>query len=79
MSQKIKIVRAGQPCRKCGTPVVRREHAPNAQGYKKKAYWFEWWFACPRCRTLFMVEAAKRFKGTEPQTITTSPQLELEL
>jgi hypothetical protein len=57
---KVKITEAGQPCRHCKTPVVRRSHTrtPTAKG---RAYYFEYWFQCPSCRTLYMVEAAKRF------------------
>src|ERR1041385_9514703 len=41
----IKIVREGQPCRICGTPVVRRSHTKASK--PSQAYWFEYWFACP--------------------------------
>lgn len=59
---KQKILREGQACRKCGTPVVKRGHKPGAS-HANRAYYFEWWFACtnPRCNTLYMVEDAKRF------------------
>lgn len=56
-----KILREGQPCRKCGYPVLRKEHQP---GYdtSRKAYYFEWWFVCPnsQCKTAYFVEDAKR-------------------
>ncbi len=55
----VKITREGQACRKCETPVIKRSHnKPSGAG---QAYWFRWWFACPnpRCRTVYMVEAAK--------------------
>ena len=40
-------------------PVIRRSHSkpPNPS----KAYYFEWWFACPKCKAIYMVEDAKRF------------------
>lgn len=55
-----KVVAVGQPCRKCGTPVKRRSHnkPPKDNG---GGYYFEWWLRCPRCRALYMVEAAKRY------------------
>ena len=57
---KVKITAAGQPCRKCGTPVIRQRHSPGFSPKPTKAYYFDWWFKCPSCRTLYMVEAAKR-------------------
>lgn len=57
---KTKITHAGQPCRKCNTPVERKEHPPDFQPKPSQAYWFAWWFACPQCKTLYMVEEAKR-------------------
>lgn len=58
---KDKITEAGQPCRKCGTPVIRQEHRKPPK-FKPGSYWFEYWFKCPnkKCRTLYMVETAKR-------------------
>ena len=54
-----KITQAGQPCRHCGAPVVKRTHQKPPK--PTKAYYFAWWFACPQCKALYMVEDAKRF------------------
>ncbi len=55
-----KITTEGQPCRKCGTPVVKR--TPKRKKRKKgQEYYFEYYFNCPDCGNNYMVEAAKRF------------------
>jgi ribonuclease HI len=61
--QRTKITEEGQPCRRCQTPVVRRTHGSTPPHPKAKGggYWFEWWFYCPKCGALYMVEKAKRF------------------
>lgn len=56
-----RITRAGQPCRKCSTPVVRRRPArPPGPG---QAYYFEYYLWCPACHTMYMLEKAKRKTG----------------
>lgn len=58
--KNIKIKSEGDICRKCGTGVI---YKPT----KKKAlkpgqtYYFEYFFLCPKCKTMYMVEEAKRF------------------
>lgn len=37
--------RPGQPCRRCGTPVLTEEFGPRGQ--ERRSYW------CPRCQPLF--------------------------
>jgi ribonuclease HI len=53
-----KITQVGQPCRKCGTPVVKR--IPKRKKTPSQAYYFEYYLQCPNCGTTYMVEAAKR-------------------
>lgn len=55
-----KIKSAGDLCRKCGTQVIfkltkKKELRPN------QTYFFEYYFLCPNCKTMYMVEEAKRF------------------
>jgi ribonuclease HI len=52
------IKEEGQPCRKCGTPVVKR--VPKTKRRSDQAYYFEYYLRCPRCETIYMVEDAKR-------------------
>ncbi|MBN1668194.1 MAG: ribonuclease HI [Anaerolineales bacterium] len=56
---KVKITAEGQPCRKCGTPVIKK--TPKKKNSSGKTYFYEYYFYCPKCRTMYMVEEAKRY------------------
>ena len=56
---KVKITEEGQPCRHCNTPVKKKTHATPPKE-NSGSYWFEWWFKCPKCHTLYMVKEAQR-------------------
>ena len=58
---KTLIVHEGQPCSKCGTPVVKRVRRKDQKLKPGQRYYFDWWFRCPRCAALYMVESAKKF------------------
>lgn len=64
---KVRIVREGQPCRRCLTPVRKKSHRTNWTPNSTQDYYFAWWFVCPKCRNQYMVEAAKRWIR-EPQS-----------
>jgi ribonuclease HI len=56
----IKIKSEGAPCRKCGSAVIfkptkKKDLKPD------QTYYFEYYFLCPNCKTVYMVEEAKRF------------------
>ncbi len=56
----IKIKNEGDICRKCGTAVIfkptkKKELKPG------QTYYFEYFFQCPKCKTVYMVEEAKKF------------------
>ncbi len=53
-----KITRAGQPCRKCGTAVEKR--IPARKHKPGQAYYYAYYFFCPNCKTMYMVDEAKR-------------------
>lgn len=54
-----KVVREGQPCSKCSTPVIKK--TPRRQKLKPgQLYYFKYYLVCPNCRTMYMVEAAKQ-------------------
>jgi ribonuclease HI len=58
-SPKTRILAEGQPCRKCGTPVVKR--TPRKRAIKpNQTYYFAWYLYCPACKSMYMVEQAKR-------------------
>ena len=58
--QPFRIDHAGQPCRHCGTPVLHQTHTKPPKPRPGGSY-FAWWFKCPCCKAIFLVEAAKRF------------------
>lgn len=53
-----KITTEGQPCRKCGTPVVKK--SPKRKSRPDQAYYYEYYLQCPQCKSIYMVEEAKR-------------------
>jgi len=61
----IKITYEGQPCRKCSTPVIKK--IPRRKQKSGQTYYYEYYFECPKCGTMYMVEEAKR--RFEPQTL----------
>lgn len=52
------ITEEGQPCRKCGTPVVKM--TPKNKRKPDQTYYYEYYLYCPGCETRYMVEDAKR-------------------
>ena len=60
---RVKMLEIGQPCRKCGTPVVKR--APK----KKKAssaYHYHYYLWCPSCHDMYMLETQKYIPKPAP-------------
>lgn len=50
---------AGEPCRKCGTPIIKKP--TKAKNPKLgQTYFYEWYLLCPGCKTMYMVDTAKR-------------------
>lgn len=57
--KSIKHREPGEPCRKCDTPLVRRD----SQSKKTKpgqTYYYAWHLYCPGCRAMYLVDDAKR-------------------
>ncbi len=54
-----KIKNEGDKCRKCNTPVIKKERR-RRKIKKNQTYYFEYYFLCPNCNTMYMVEDAKR-------------------
>ncbi len=52
------ITRTGQPCRKCGTPVVRQ--TPSRKIKPGQTYYYAWYLICPNCKTMYLVDEARR-------------------
>jgi ribonuclease HI len=53
-----KITRAGQPCRKCGTPVEKA--IPSRKRKPGQAYYYAYYFHCPNCGTNYFTDEARR-------------------
>jgi ribonuclease HI len=57
---RTKIVYEGQPCRKCSRPVIKKIR--NRKSLKPgQSYYYEYFFLCPSCKTMYMVEEAKKY------------------
>lgn len=54
-----KIVSEGQPCRKCSEPVIKKY--PKIKIKPDQEYYFEYYLFCPKCRTMYMIDEAKRY------------------
>jgi len=55
-------VQAGEPCRKCSTPVIKQASRKKP----KRDYYFEFRLFCPNCKATYQVEEAKRFVEQPP-------------
>ncbi|MHB8819081.1 MAG: hypothetical protein ACYC7M_08470, partial [Bellilinea sp.] len=53
-----KVVRAGQPCRKCGTPVEKR--VPSRKISARQKHYYAYYLICPNCGTMYLVDEARR-------------------
>lgn len=55
----LKIKKDGDLCRKCNTPVIQK--TPSRKKIKKnQSYYFEYYMFCPNCKTMYMVEEARK-------------------
>jgi ribonuclease HI len=50
------LTEEGEPCWKCGTPVIKRTSLKKPRG----EYYFEYFLYCPKCETAYTVEQARR-------------------
>lgn len=57
--RKIKVTAEGDACRKCGTSVVK---TPTKKKVAKpgQTYYYEFFLLCPSCKTMYLLEEAKR-------------------
>lgn len=64
---KSKVLKEGDECRKCNTPVIKKQ--PKRKPLKpNQTYYFEYYLLCPNCNAMYMVEEAKRFVN-QPNTL----------
>ena len=52
-----KITKVGQPCRKCGTAVIKKK--PRGKPKAGQTSYYEYYLFCPECETRYFVEKAK--------------------
>ena len=58
-TRKEKVTAEGQPCRHCGTPVIKRVRHRKVS--ERRSYYFAWTLYCEKCKTVYLVEEAKRY------------------
>jgi hypothetical protein len=51
----------GQPCPKCGHPILYCTHRPVWRPRQNCRYYFGAWLKCGHCRTIYMIESSKQF------------------
>jgi len=57
--RKIKVNKSGDPCRKCGTSVVKKP-TKKKEAKPGQTYYYEYFLLCPSCKTMYFLEDAKR-------------------
>ena len=68
MNQEQKIEKEGDACRKCERSVVKK--SPKKRKLKPgQNYYYEYYLFCPNCKTMYMVEAAKRTIAQQDETL----------
>lgn len=58
----IKVTAEGDSCRKCSTAVIKKQTKKKI-AKPGQTYYFEYFLLCPSCKTMYMVEDAKREIG----------------
>jgi ribonuclease HI len=58
-------MQAGESCRKCSTPVIKQK----GRWKPGRDYYYEYHLFCPKCQTIYHVEAAKRFIEQPPSLL----------
>ncbi len=57
--RKSKVTAEGDACRKCGTTVVKKLTKKKA-AKPGQTYYYEYFLLCPSCKTMYLLEEAKR-------------------
>lgn len=70
MERKEKITKVGQPCRHCGTAVIKV--VPRRKFRGRRLFYYEYYLRCPNRRcpviggAMYMLEECKRFWPEKP-------------
>lgn len=59
-NKKNKIVKEGQQCKQCGTPVIWQTHPINWKPKKGNRYYYTRWLACPHCDSLYFLKSDRK-------------------
>jgi len=57
--RKGKVTKEGDACRKCGTSVVKKP-TKKKEAKPGQTYYYEYFLLCPNCKTIYLLEEAKR-------------------
>lgn len=57
---KNKILNEGDNCGKCNTPVIKKQ-TKKKELKPNQEYYFDYYLLCPNCKTMYMVEEAKKY------------------
>jgi ribonuclease HI len=60
-SKPEKIVSEGQPCNKCSVKVIKKNRPENKPIRKGSSYYYQYYFICPGCGTIYYPEEGKVF------------------
>lgn len=66
--KSIKVKNEGDLCRKCGNSVVKKQ-TKKKEVKPNQTYYFEYYLLCPKCKTVYMVEEAKRNVGNQENNL----------
>ena len=68
--KKNKVNAEGDPCRKCGTSVVKK---PTKKKIAKpgQTYYYEYILLCPGCKTMYLHEESKRYINNQDNSMFT--------
>lgn len=68
--RKIKVTAEGDACRKCGTGVVKKP-TKKKLAKPRQTYYYEYVLVCPGCKTIYLLEDAKRYIANHDSNLFT--------
>jgi ribonuclease HI len=61
-----KVEKEGDPCRKCNTAIIKKT-TKKKEAKPGQTYYYEFYLYCPGCKTMYLVDEAKRELGTQTE------------
>ena len=68
----------GQPCKKCGDKIIIRESKFKKKKLEK-AYYFNYYYYCPKCKTIYYAEKFKIFNKPQSEEPRETPFAEYKI